>query len=130
MSEEMIHALLVVSALTLTSCGEKTAESLQLSPVSVASVAISDTVLLGQPVVFKTTCSTPTPCWEFERFEITEDGRQYNVKVFARYDGRPCIQILGSFKANSSVVPKERGTYTFRFWHTQKQSLDTTVVIQ
>ncbi|MEK7250598.1 MAG: hypothetical protein AAB209_09260, partial [Bacteroidota bacterium] len=87
-------------------------------------------VLLGEPITFETTCSTPTPCWKFNRFDITRDGRQYNIMSFAEYDGRPCIQVVGSFKASSSVVPKERGAYTFRFWRAQEQFLDKTVVVQ
>ncbi len=125
-----IHALLVIAIFTLNTCEEKKADALQVSPAPVMSVAISDTVLLGEPITFETTCGTPTPCWRFNRFDITRNGREYNIKVFAEYDGRSCVQVVGSFKASSSVVPQERGTYAFQFWRTPEQLLHRIVVVR
>jgi hypothetical protein len=122
-------AVLIASSFLLETCKEKT-NDVAGTPLAVRSVRISPAVSLGKEIEFEVTCGTPNPCWTFKRFDIVQDGFSYNVTVTAEYDGRPCIQILGSIKATSSVVPQKEGTYTFRFYQTQAASLDTTVVVR
>ena len=122
-----IIALFLVA---LNSCEERKNEPLHTSRVHVQSVDIPSHVAFGQPITFEVTCTTPTPCWEFDTFEIKRDGHEHEVQVVARSDDRPCIQILGSFKATGSVTPTERGTYTFKFWRAQAPSLDVDVIVQ
>lgn len=118
---------LAVLAFLVERCEEKQASTHQVAAMRVTGVSIPDTIQLGQPIAFEVTCSAPTPCWEFTKFEIKQDGRSYDIEVLAEYDGRPCIQTLGSFKAKSSVVPKERGAFTFRF--AKAQAAESTIVI-
>ncbi len=121
-------ALLLVGVSMPFDCGED--KELFGGSVPVLSVTLRDTVNIGEPIVFETTCGIPNPCWEFQRFEISQRGFQYYVKVFAEYDGRPCIQVLSSFKAGTSVLPTERGKYVFSFWQSEDQTLDTTTVVK
>ncbi len=123
-------ALLFVSTALLNACEEKKAGSVQSAQGAVISVTIANTVQQGQPVAFEMKCGTPTPCWEFKRLEIMQDGFVYTITAITEYDGRPCVQILGSFTTNSSVVPKEKGTYTFRFWRAADQFLERSVVVR
>lgn len=118
------------AALTLPACGKREVGTVQVAPVPVTAVALPDTVSLGQPVVFEATGTTPTPCWTFARFDVARSGRRYDITAFARYDGRPCVQILGSFTAGASVVPTERGVHVLRFWRTPTRSLELTVVVR
>jgi hypothetical protein len=103
---------------------------METAPVHAQSVNIPSRVAFGERIAFDIVCSTPTPCWEFNKLIITPGERHYDVQVLAQYDGRPCIQVLGSFTTSSFVTPSERGTYTFRFWRSQAPSLDVTVVVE
>jgi hypothetical protein len=122
--------LSILSAIALNTCDGKKEEAIQASPASISTVAIPDTIHIGQPVAFEITCSTPNPCWAFQRFDIVQSGFVYTIKVIAEYDGRPCIQILGSFTTPSSIIPKERGAYTLRFWRAEDRFLEKTVVVR
>lgn len=118
---------LALLAFFVERCEEKQASSHQVAAMRVTAVSIPDTIQLGQPIAFEVTCSAPTPCWVFKKFEIAQDGRNYDIEVLAEYDGRPCIQTLGTFKAKSSVMPKERGAFTLRF--AKVQSTEAKIVI-
>ncbi len=125
-----LFTVFILSVIVLHWCQEKGGDAHQVLPVRVLSVTLPDTIQLGQPIRFETTCGTSTPCWLFKRFEISQTRKQYSITVYAEYDGRPCVQVIGTLKASSSVVPQERGTYTFRFWRARDRTLDRVVVVQ
>ncbi|MBX2991513.1 MAG: hypothetical protein KF749_10150 [Bacteroidetes bacterium] len=125
-----LHALIIPTFILFGRCSDKPPDSVSVSPASILSVLIPDTVRLGSPITLEASCGTPTPCWEFERFEFIQHDKQINTTVFARYDGRPCVQVLGSFKADTSVVVGERGTYTFRFNRGEDSFFERSVVVQ
>jgi hypothetical protein len=124
------HLMLVLSSIVLGKCDERNAAPHQVSRAPVLSVILPDTVQLGHEVSFETTCSVPTPCWRFKQFEIHQTTKQYSIIPLTEYGGEPCIQVIGSLKARSSVRPSERGTYTFRFWRAQQDTLDMIVVVR
>jgi hypothetical protein len=125
-----IHFALIFSAFTFNTCEEKRGASMETSPVHVQSANIPPRISFGNRITFELTCATPTPCWEFKELAVTRHGRDYDIQVIAQNDGRPCVQILGSFKTTSSVTPTERGTHTFKFWRSQAPSLDVTVLVE
>lgn len=125
-----LHALIIPTFVFFGRCSDKPSDSISVSPVGVLSVVVPDTVRIGSPITLKATCGTPTPCWEFERFEVFHHDKQFTVTVLARYDGRPCIQVLGSFNADTSIVVQEPGTYTFRFNQGESSILEKSVVVQ
>jgi hypothetical protein len=127
---KITYLVLALLVFTFNTCEEKRAASIETAPVHVQSVNIPSRISLGNSIVFEVTCGAPTPCWEFKEFIITRNERVYDIQVVAQYDGRPCVQILGSFKTSSSVTPTERGTYTLRFWRSQAPSLDATVLVE
>lgn len=119
----------LLCACTIVSCAERPTV-LQTSSVAVVSVSLPDTVTLGEPIRFEAVCSTPNPCWELERAAVHKTGFTYDVTIHARYDGRPCIQVLGTLNVQSSLLPEERGTYTLRFASSSEKALEKTVVVR
>lgn len=122
--------LILCAALALHTCEKEPAAKIQSSPTAVTAAASPDSIRLGQPIVSTITCGTPNPCWEFTRVDIAQSGFEYTVKVIAEYDGRPCIQVLGSFTTTSSITPTEKGTYTLRFWRAENQFLEKRIVVR
>lgn len=83
--------------------------------VPVIAVTMPADPRAGEPCSIDLTCATPTPCWEFHRTDITHSDSLVILRVFARYDGRPCIQIPGTITATATVTLARAGLYQFRF---------------
>ncbi|HXG00489.1 MAG TPA: hypothetical protein VNL69_06875 [Bacteroidota bacterium] len=92
------------------------------------SVTLPDTIPHSTPVQFEATCRTPNPCWEFDRVEITRFDTTVDISIFARYDGRPCIQTVGSLKVPVSLPPQERGALRLRFLSSDGKAWEKTVM--
>lgn len=126
-----MRVILVLSLLTVLApfdCGGEGSSAIR--PMPVETISIPNTVPLGQTVSFKLICQTPTPCWKFHHFDITEKTQEYRVVVHAYHEGRVCAQVLSSFTVTGSATPQQRGTFVFKFWRSNAETLDRTVVIQ
>lgn len=106
-------------------------EQNRMKPLPVVKTAVPDTVSLGQEVEFEVTVRTPTPCWEFDHFEISRNGFEVLIKVFGqRTTAAPCPAVLDSFQHTGTLTPATSGTYFFQFWVDEKQTLNETVVVR
>ncbi len=119
----------LVCVCTMLSCAERPT-AIQTSPVAVVSASLPDTVTLGEPIRFEAVCSTANPCWELERVAVNTIGFTYEITIYARYDGRPCIQTVGTLNVKSTLLPKQPGIYTLRFGSSAHKGLEKTVVVR
>ena len=106
-------------------------EDWRRTPVPVVSVAIPESVALGEHIYFTSTCQTPNPCWRFSHMDMVERDFDVWVVVHAKEDP-DCISIpvFGSTTVPKRMLLPARGTYRFRFWQTPFTTLDTTVVVR
>lgn len=81
-------------------------------------------------VIVTTVYGTPNPCWYYYRTESTNDDNIFTSKVFGKYDGDPCIQIIGSFTREEKIIFSSKGVKKLRFWQNDSLYLDTTITLQ
>lgn len=96
----------------------------------VIAVTMPGTLQAGDSLIAEVTCGTPNPCWEFQRAEITRTDSVYSVAIIARYDGRPCIQVLGTLTARIAVLPPGPGSYHFTFTQAEGSTLRKSLAVQ
>ncbi|HQI42114.1 MAG: hypothetical protein B6D44_13300 [Ignavibacteriales bacterium UTCHB2] len=84
----------------------------------------------GNEVKVTTTYVTPNPCWYYYKTESQNFRDTFISKVFAKYDGEMCIQMLGSFNHEETILFTGSGNKTLKFWQNDSTYLDTTITIQ
>jgi hypothetical protein len=122
--------LVLVLSLGASSCGREAVGQLTIEPVPIDSVIMPATALPGDSLALEVTCGTPTPCWEFHRYEVARTDSEYAVVVYAKYDGRPCIQIPGTFTTRITVPPPGPGRYVFTFPQARGRVLTRSVIVR
>ncbi len=128
----MMKFILTISFLILSnpfSCDEENRKKYEIAAVPVVNVTIQDTVFFPNPIEYEVTCTTPNPCWLYGRTELNQMGNLLTIKIFAKYDGQVCIQILGSINVAGKIFPKERGPHYLKFWQSETQTLDRTIIV-
>ncbi len=94
-------------------------------------MTIPDTVSISQTIPFEAVCAVEDPCWRFNDLNLQANGLDVFVAVRAKRDLRESyIQVLSTIKASGNYKPASVGKYTFHFWQSFVQTLDTTVVVR
>jgi len=127
-----VRTALIMPALTRCfyySCMERPVAR-HSSVLNVVSVSVADRLPFGQPIRYEAVCATPNPCWQLERTEVTQKDRTYEIAMYGRYDGQPCIQIVGSINVSGTLQTTERGIYTLRFHRTDGTALERQVIVE
>jgi len=130
MKNSVITPVILILAFGPLACGSSQDKTLTIETVPVLTVNMPQVTEAGDSVVIEVTCGTPTPCWDFHQFEITQSDSEYSIIVFAQYDGRPCIQIPGTLTAKTVIRPARPGRYLFRFNQTDEKVLTKTMAVQ
>jgi hypothetical protein len=106
-----------------------TTENDNSSILPIAAENIQSIVILGNEVTVTTIYGTATPCCYYYKSENTNDGNVFTSKVFGKYDGEPCVEMIGSFKRVEQIVFQSKGIKTLRFWQNDSTYLDTTITL-
>jgi hypothetical protein len=122
-------AFLVV-AVGLSMCSREGEKSISVQAVPILSVKVPEIIRSGDSLTVEVMCGTPTPCWEYQRFEVSFADSVISVAVFAQYDGRPCIQTLGTFSAKTVIRPPGPGRYHFQFKQEEGKTLAKTLTVR
>jgi len=97
----------------------------------VDSVAIPDTVSLGERITFRMVFQLNDSCWKFSHLEVVHTDFDIWVRGHAKRDpGLLCFPVLLSFDTTASFLPVSTGDYQFHFWQSDSSSLDTIVVVR
>lgn len=112
------------------SCEPNVPRQHEVREVPVRSVTMPDAPRSGDTLLILMTCSIPTPCWEYERTDISRVDSLITIRVFARYDGQPCIQIPGTLSATARVTVPRAGTYRFRYLHPDRTMFERVVNVR
>ena len=119
---------IVLLLFLISACNKTENDNSYIQPFSADNIQSIE--ILGNQVKATTVYGTPTPCWYYYKTESTNDGNVFTSKVFGKYDGQPCVQILGSFKRVEQILFQTRGIKTLRFWQNDSTYLDTTITLQ
>lgn len=84
----------------------------------------------GKKVTITTIYTIPTPCWYYVKTESSNDNSVFTSKVFGKYDGEICIQVVSSLKHSEQVNFSTIGIKKLRFWQNDSTYLDTTITLQ
>ena len=99
---------------------EKPMSARQFSTINTESGAAKMTVKV----------ETPNPCWQFSRYEISEENGKYLVTVYGIIEKDvTCIQMIGSFDAEITLSNLTAGDCTVSLWCNEETRLDTTLTI-
>lgn len=81
-------------------------------------------------LALRSSAGVPNPCYEYSHADITRDGSDIYVNIFARtLKSTICIQVLGQIEAETEIKVDAPGAYNLHLVG-EFQTLDTTVVIQ
>jgi hypothetical protein len=84
----------------------------------------------GKQVTATVTYTIWTPCWYYLKTESSNDDNTFTSKVFGKYDGENCVQVVSSLKHTQQVNFLTSGAKYLRFWQNDSTYLDTTITIQ
>ena len=94
--------------------------ALKIDKIEIDEKKVKVTVIYG----------TATPCWYYLRSETTINDFTYKTKVFGKYDGEICIQVLGSITKEDRIFFTTAGEKRLKFWKDDNEYLDTVITIQ
>jgi hypothetical protein len=126
-----LHALLFLPVLIVAfrACDAGQAIPREVREIPVASVTMPDDPRAGEPLHIRLICNTPTPCWEFLRSDITHKDSTVTIRVYARYDGRPCVQIPGTLSTTATVSLAAPGRYRLILTSPDRSKLERVMTI-
>jgi len=66
-------------------------------------------------LILLVTANTPTACWKHQKTKIEQNDNSYNIKIYAKYSGEPCIQIPGKLETLVQLKVEGRKKFTLIF---------------
>ncbi|WKZ70902.1 MAG: hypothetical protein QY331_06520 [Melioribacteraceae bacterium] len=105
-------------------------DSNNLVTAAVSAERIINLTIEENSIIVDVVYSTPTPCWDFDRVEQSQNDTIFTAKVFARSDGSQiCPQVIDSILVKHSIIFQSGGDKILRFWRYDSTYLDTTITI-
>ncbi|MEO9531887.1 MAG: hypothetical protein ABJG68_15960 [Crocinitomicaceae bacterium] len=106
-----------LAALLLTSCEtEGTSPCTEEREASTIISTFPDSVKAGSNYPVNVQYVTESSCGEFERFEVTQNNKSFEVKMVTKYTGCSCKLELVEHQIDYNIDIGFPGTYEFRFW--------------
>ena len=112
----------------ISACNANEPDNSMISPLT--AITIDSLQINGKQVTAIVTYMIGTPCWNYYKTESSKDDNVFTSKVFGKYNGEVCIQVVSSLKHTQQVTFLTAGSKDLRFWQNDSTYLDTTVVIQ
>lgn len=105
------------AALLLTSCqDEGGSPCTEERGASTIISAFPDSVEIGNVYPVNVQYVTENSCGDFERFEIMQSNKSFEVKMITKYTGCSCKIELVERQIDFDIDIAFPGTYEFRFW--------------
>jgi hypothetical protein len=118
----------IVPLILMQACNTNEPDHSMISPLS--AIRIDSVEINGKQVTTTVTYSTGTPCWYYYKTESSNDNNVFTSKVFGKYDGETCVQVVSSLKHTEQVNFLTSGTKNLRFWQNDSTYLDFTITLQ
>ena len=112
----------------MQACNTNEPDHSMISPLT--AIKIDNLQVIGKQITITVTYSIGTPCWYYYKTESSNDNNVFTSKVFGKYDGEICIQVVSSLKHTEQVNFLTAGTKDLRFWRNDSTYLDTTITLQ
>ncbi len=128
----MRYLISILIILIFISCNVNDSDdSKNILTSAVSAERIINLSMDGNSIIADVIYTTPTPCWEYDRVERSQNDSAFTAKVFARSDGnRICPQVIASILVKHSIYFQSGGDKTLRFWRHDSTYLDTTITIK
>lgn len=118
----------VIIIALLSSCDTTENEYSEVKPLGAAKI---DSIgIVNRQVTVSVLYGIPTPCWHYFKTESTNDDKVYTSKVYGKYNGEPCIQVLSKLKHEEKITFYTEGEKTLRFWQNDSTYLDTIITLK
>ena len=116
--------------LFLSSCGKSYLESCKTKiHTTLSAVTGPDSVRMNNLNSFQVYFDTYNGCGQFSHFEETSIGNTKTIKVFAKYEGCVCTQIVKSVIEDYNYTTTQTGTYIFNFVQPNNTYITHTVTV-
>ena len=119
---------IIVPFILISACNTNGPDISMISPLP--AIKIDSLQVIGKKVTIIATYSISTPCWYYYRTESSNDDNVFTSKVFGKYDGEICAQVVSSLKHKVQVNFLTTGIKKLRFWQNDSTYLDTTITLQ
>jgi hypothetical protein len=119
---------ILLPLIVMQSCNTNEPDHSMISPLT--AFKIDSLQISGKQVTATVIYTIGTPCWYYYKTESSNDDNTFTSKVFGKYDGENCIQVVSSLKHTQKVNFLTSGAKDLRFWQNDSTYLDTTITIQ
>ena len=120
--------LAIILIILIQACGINESDHSMISPLS--ATKIDSIQINGKQVTTTVTYLIGTPCWYFYKAENNNVNDVFTSRVYGKYDGEICVQVVSSLKHTEKINFTTSGTKNLRFWQNDSTYLDTLIVIQ
>jgi hypothetical protein len=126
-----IRSIMFIIPLIVLGCKSDVVEPPPAPPAgSLAGVqAIREVETAHGTVIISLECEVSSTGWQFSHAATQRSGNTFDTKVFAVNKSQISTPILTTIKASVKQRGITPGTYTFRFWKSDQETVDTTVVV-
>ena len=119
---------IIIPLIIMQACNTNEPDHSMISPLT--AFKVDSLKINGKQVTAIVTYTIGTPCWNYYKTESNNDDNVFTSKVFGKYDGETCVQIVSSLKHTEQINFLTSGTKDLRFWQNDSTYLDTTITIQ
>ena len=99
-----------------------------VAPLSASK--INSIKITGKQVTVNVTYFLPNPCWHYYKTVNSNNDTVFTSKVFGKYNGELCIQVVSSFEHSQQINFSTRGEKLLRFWQNDSTFLDTLITLK
>lgn len=119
---------IILPLIVIQACNTNDPDHSMTNPLT--AFKIDSLQISGKQVTATVSYIIGTPCWYFFKTESSNDDNTFTSKVFGKYDGENCVQVVSSLKHTQQVNFLTSGSKNLRFWQNDSTYLDTTITIQ
>ena len=119
---------IIVTLILFQACNANEPDNSMISPLT--AFKIDSLQINGKQVTATVAYTIGTPCWYYYKSEINNDNNVFTSKVFGKYDGEICVQVVSSLKHTEQINFLTSGVKGLRFWQNDSTYLDTTITLQ
>ena len=114
----------------LNSCGKSYLETCKSTiHTTISSVEGGDSIRMNSLKSLEVYFNTYNGCGQFSHFEETSNGNTKTIKVFAKYEGCACTQVVKNVREAYNYTVSQTGTYIFDFVQPDNSHIIRTITV-
>ncbi len=127
MKTTKIFNIVLLLLFFVSACNLFEPDKSMIAPLSASK--INSVKIAGKQVTVNVTYFLPNPCWHYYKTVSYNNDSVFTSKVFGKYNGETCIQMVSSFEHSQKINFSTRGEKLLRFWKNDSTFSDTTITI-